>query len=129
MMRFPRFHFRRGSATSGFTLVELLVVIGIIALLIAILLPALNKARESARTVQCAAQLRSVGQAIYNYTNSSRGLLPAWSQTHYYPDDPFADDPAGPGWVVLLEKYIGQKPDGKIWHCPGFVGDPAVNYF
>jgi prepilin-type N-terminal cleavage/methylation domain-containing protein/prepilin-type processing-associated H-X9-DG protein len=61
---------------SAFTLVELLVVIGIIALLISILLPALSKARESANTIKCGANLRAIGQGITDYTTEFRGKFP-----------------------------------------------------
>lgn len=64
------------SQSHGFTLIELLVVISIISLLIAILLPALAKAREAAQRTQCATQMRQVGLAIYGYADLFKGWLP-----------------------------------------------------
>src|SRR4051812_43156750 len=60
----------------GFTLVELLVVIGIIALLISILLPSLNKAREEEKRTACLSGLRQFGNILQIYSNSNNGRVP-----------------------------------------------------
>jgi prepilin-type processing-associated H-X9-DG protein len=62
--------------SSAFTLVELLVVVGIIALLISILLPTLSRARQSANAIKCASNLRSIGQGIANYEAGYGGAFP-----------------------------------------------------
>src|SRR5258705_5510889 len=78
----------------AFTLVELLVVIAIITILLAILLPVLGRAREQARRVQCASNLRQITQAWLMYADNNQGLLPAAAnKVRAYPHD----------WLVWLK--------------------------
>jgi len=63
----------------GFTLVELLIVIGIITLLVAILMPALSKARRMARQIQCASNLRNLVNYTFMYGNENRGAVRTWN--------------------------------------------------
>jgi prepilin-type processing-associated H-X9-DG protein/prepilin-type N-terminal cleavage/methylation domain-containing protein len=115
--------------SGGFTLVELLAVIGIIALLIAMLLPALSRAREQAKTVQCMAQLRSLGQAFMLYANNNRGQLPVWSGIQNAGDTRVPPDSPGLGWMEQLEPYHA-KVDSMVYRCPSFTTDRAYsNYF
>jgi len=65
-----------GLRQNGFTLVELLVVIGIIALLISVLMPALTAARQQAQKTQCLSNLRSLGQAVALYQAEHKGVYP-----------------------------------------------------
>ncbi len=83
----------------GFTLVELLVVIGIIALLVSILLPALGKVRAQAQTAQCASNLRQIGIAFNGYVNDFKGALP-------YPTTTFGESTL---WFNAIDRYLSAK--------------------
>jgi len=113
----------------GFSLVELIVVIGVIALLIGMLLPSLRNAREAAKAVQCASQLRQVGTGLVNYMNSFRGNYPAWSGWHVAGGDGTGEDDPGPAWTEQLAPYLGAQAFSTLYNCPSFPEDFRVNYF
>jgi prepilin-type N-terminal cleavage/methylation domain-containing protein/prepilin-type processing-associated H-X9-DG protein len=113
----------------GFTLVELLVVIGIIALLISILLPVIARAQGHARAVKCMANLRTISQAIVNYTTDNSGyIVPSFNlprapgaTTNYIS---IGAAQAMDGWPCILDRdgYLrstGQDQNAQtIFYCP-----------
>lgn len=122
--------------SGAFTLVELLVVIGIVALLMGVLLPVLVSARASARKVTCLANLRQIGLAIHSYADDNHGNIPFGPKAPPFlsPADFYSStgavtslislrsgDPVGLG--LLLEAHLSKQP--KVLFCP----DPDQKVF
>lgn len=128
--------------SKAFTLVELLVVIGIIAVLVAMLLPTLGRARSAARTVQCLSNLRQLAMAAYSYANANDGYLPV---AYYSYTTPTAAYACNWDFTTITNLTTGQRTavPGLLWQgntsapiqqCPAFDGrsntaaDPYTGY-
>ena len=106
---------RGGAHRAGFTLVELLVVIAIIGVLVSLLLPAVQAARESARRSQCINNLKQVGLGFLNH-ESTHGYLPSGGWSPWFVGDPDmgtgANQPGG--WMYQILPFIEQQALYKI---------------
>ncbi|HEV8377758.1 MAG TPA: prepilin-type N-terminal cleavage/methylation domain-containing protein [Tepidisphaeraceae bacterium] len=113
---------RKARHPRAFTITELLVVIAIIAVLLALLLPALNKARRSAQQTACLSNLQHIGSALFLYASDGRGSFPSIGGAAYAPWMSFGLHPPTfyyDGWCMLGQLY-GAKyiRDGHIFYCP-----------
>jgi prepilin-type N-terminal cleavage/methylation domain-containing protein len=107
---------RSARPTVGFTLVEMLVVVAILALLVSLLVPAVGRSRDQARLVQCRARLSQMGKALLLYAGRNNGQLPVAKVLHNPHDDLLA--------ALVGGKYI-QTP--QSYYCPS-LENPDLAY-
>ena len=108
----------------GFTLVELLVVIAIIGILVALMLPAIQAARETARRAQCRNNLRQIGVALHNFHDSQRSFPPGYVST-VGPGGPADDRGPGWGWGAAILPQLEQSGLNSQILFDKDIADPA----
>ncbi len=115
---------RRKPATSrGFTLVELLVVIAIFGVLVALLLPAVQAARESARRTKCKNNLKQVSQALQNYHDSKKIFPP--SIQFDLNENPDASEKYRPNWVIKVLPFMENQTLYDSFNLKKYISDPV----
>jgi prepilin-type processing-associated H-X9-DG protein len=114
----------RTSRVGAFTLVELLVVIGIIAVLVAMLMPALQKARTSSRTVQCASNLKQIGGGIMMFANANNGRAPGQATGKLSNGSPRVIP-----WAEILSAEMFSKKNPTAYNYKNYQQIPSGGLF
>ncbi len=126
---------KRSRSRKGFTLVELLVVIAIIGILVALLLPAVQKAREAAMRLQCSNQVRQMGLGILNLESANRkfptGGIDPWPSIENYSSggQAFGPDKQGLSWAFQILPYLEEDAVHDLNTTAQISGTPVAAYF